>query len=74
VQVEGRRSRIGGSDGRSYTPAVVNSAEAERIEFHGVLEREECVDDNRSACEFEVQVWEPALLVTGIQCEHGWAE
>ena len=35
----------GEGDDRSYPPAGLDPAEAECVEFHGVLEREECVDD-----------------------------
>lgn len=35
----------GESADRSYPPAGLDPAEDECVEFHGVLEREECVDD-----------------------------
>ena len=69
----GRDHRREGNVG-SHTPAGINSPKDECIKFHGIPEREECDDDLRSACELEIQVWEQALLVAGILCEHGGTE
>ena len=45
VQVERSRDHRGEGNGGSYPSAGVNTTKVERIELHGVLEREERADD-----------------------------
>jgi len=44
MQVEGSGDYRGESDDRSDPSVGINPAEEKRIEFHGVLEGEECAD------------------------------
>lgn len=72
--MEGGRDDRAEGDGGSYPFAGVDPAEVQRVEFHGVSEGEECAEDLRSACELEIQIWEPTLLDERLLCEHSGAE
>jgi hypothetical protein len=45
MQMERGGNHRAESNGRLYTSAGINPAEDKHIEFHGVLEWEECADD-----------------------------
>ena len=72
--MEGGRDHRREGDGGSYPSASVNSTKDECVEFHGISEGEECVDDLRPTCELEIQVWKPAFLVAGVLCEYSRVE
>ena len=41
-----------------------NSPEHQCIQFRGISEGEKYADDIRTACKFEIQIWEPKIIIT----------
>ena len=74
MQMERSGDHRGEGYGGSYPFAGKHTAEVKCVEFHGLPEGEECVDDLRSTSELKIQVWKPALLVAGLLCEHSRIE
>jgi len=56
---------------RPYTYAGNDTAETQRIEFHGVSERQEQLDDIRPAREPKIQIWQQRILVPWVLCRYG---
>ena len=56
---------------RSRPYAGRNSAKHECIVFYRVSEREKYTNDIRTACQFEIQIWEPTFLVQRILRRYG---
>ena len=74
MQVEGGRDHRGERDGGSHPSGSFDPAEVQCVERDGIPAGEERTDDLRSACEPEIQVRQPSLLVAGVVREYGWTE
>ena len=64
------RNHRSARNAQSYSHVDEHTAERESIIVYGVLERKEHDDNIRAVCSPKVQVWEQALLESGLLCEY----